>query len=128
MMIYKRFTFEAAHWLPMVPKDHKCRRMHGHSWSVTVYASGDVDPASGFVIDFADIKQAAGSVIDGLDHRCLNDIRGLDNPTSENVARWLCDRIRGALPSLCRIEVDETCNAGCVCDVDAARKLVDVPA
>jgi len=114
MEIFKQFSIEAAHWLPNVPADHKCRRMHGHSFQIQVHVRGPVDPELGWVMDFAEIKAAFAPVEDEIDHRCLNDVEGLENPTSENLARWLWKRLRPALPLLSKIVVQETCNSGCV--------------
>ena len=114
MELFKQFSIEAAHWLPNVPADHKCRRMHGHSFQIQVHVRGPVDPHLGWVMDFAEIKAAFAPVEDEIDHRCLNDVAGLENPTSENLARWLWKRLRPALPLLCKIVVQETCNSGCV--------------
>ena len=111
MDVFREFTFEAAHRLPHVPDGHKCGRLHGHSYRVEVHVSGEVEPHSGMVLDFADIKAAFAPVHDCLDHRYLNDVDGLDNPTSENVARWLWERLDGSLP-LARIVVRETCTSG----------------
>jgi len=113
MEIFREFTFEAAHRLPHVPGDHKCSRLHGHSYRVEVHVHGEVDPATGWVMDFADIKAAFQPILDQLDHYYLNEVPGLDNPTSENVARWIWDRLTGALP-LSAVMVRETCTSGCV--------------
>ena len=114
MELFKQFSIEAAHWLPNVPADHKCRRMHGHSFQIQVHVRGPVDPHLGWVMDFAEIKAAFAPVEDEIDHRCLNDVEGLENPTSENLARWLWKRLLPALPLLSKIVVQETCNSGCV--------------
>ena len=114
MEIYKEFTFEAAHLLPNVPAGHKCRRLHGHSFRVAVHVDGDVDPTLGWVMDFGEIKAVVEPVIARLDHYFLNDIPGLENPTSENLARWLWNELKPLLPPLCAIEVRETCTSGCV--------------
>jgi len=112
--IFKEFTFEAAHRLPYVPEGHKCARLHGHSFKVEVHVGGDVDPTTGWIMDFGDIK-AAFTLLDAqLDHRYLNEIDGLENPTSENLAAWIWDRLLHALPGLARIVVRETCTSGCV--------------
>jgi 6-pyruvoyltetrahydropterin/6-carboxytetrahydropterin synthase len=109
--VFREFTFEAAHRLPHVPDGHKCRRLHGHSYRIEVHVSGDVDPVSGMVIDFADIKAAFRPLEDMLDHHYLNEIDGLDNPTSENLARWVWKHLEGTIP-LSRIVVRETCTSG----------------
>lgn len=113
MDIFKIFTLESAHWLPKVPEGHKCRRLHGHSFRIEVRVSGDIGADSGWVMDFADIKAAFQPLLDQLDHRCLNDIEGLENPTSENLARWIWDRLRPSLPLLSEVMVYETCTSGC---------------
>jgi 6-pyruvoyltetrahydropterin/6-carboxytetrahydropterin synthase len=115
MELFKQFSIEAAHWLPNVPEDHKCRRMHGHSFQIQVHVRGPVDPQLGWVMDFAEIKAAFAPVEDEIDHRCLNDVEGLENPTSENLARWLWKRLRLALPLLSKIVVQETCTSRCIC-------------
>ena len=109
----KSFSFEAAHWLPTFPDGHKCRRMHGHSFHVDVIVEGDVDPRKGYLIDYGDIKAAIDPVHEELDHKCLNEIEGLDNPTSELIASWLWKRLKPRLPLLAEIIVRETCTARC---------------
>jgi 6-pyruvoyltetrahydropterin/6-carboxytetrahydropterin synthase len=113
MEIYKEFTIEAAHWLPNVPAGHKCGRMHGHSFRLALYVSGPVDPRMGWVMDFAEIKAAFKAIEDRIDHRCLNEVAGLENPTSENLARWLWRELRPSLPLLSKVVVQETCTSGC---------------
>lgn len=113
MEIFKEFTFEAAHLLPNVPPEHKCRRLHGHSFRARLYVEGDLDPSLGWVTDFADVKQAFEPVWRKLDHHYLNDIPGLENPTSEQIARWIWRELEPALPNLSRIVLFETCTAGC---------------
>jgi 6-pyruvoyltetrahydropterin/6-carboxytetrahydropterin synthase len=113
MEIFKVFQIEAAHRLPRVPADHKCARVHGHSFRIEVHVAGPVDPDLGWVMDFADIKRAFEPVFDALDHRYLNDVDGLENPTSENLARWIWQRLKPTLAGLARIVVHETCTSGC---------------
>lgn len=114
MEIYKEFSIEAAHRLPHVPEGHKCARLHGHSFQVSIHVSGSVDDQSGWVMDFADIKAAFKPIWEQLDHHYLNDITGLENPTSENLARWIWCALKPALPLLSKIIVKETCTSGCV--------------
>lgn len=114
MEIYKEFTFEAAHRLPNLPADHKCARLHGHSFNVSVHVSGPLTPREGWVMDFAEIKQVVKPIIDQLDHYYLNDIAGLENPTSEILAQWIWDRLVPSLPMLSKIVVRETCTSGCI--------------
>ena len=99
--LVKEFTFEAAHRLPNVPPENKCRRLHGHSYGVEIHVTGEVDPGTGWLIDYADIKKAAGPIIERLDHRCLNEIEGLENPTSERIAAWIWKRVAPSSPA-CR--------------------------
>jgi len=114
MEIFKTFTFEAAHRLPHVPPGHKCGRMHGHSYEVTVRLTGPVDPHLGWVRDFGDVSAAWRPLFERLDHHALNDVEGLENPTSENLARWLWTKLRPSLPEISEIAVKETATAGCV--------------
>lgn len=109
----KSFTFEAAHLLPHFPDGHKCRRLHGHSFRIEVHVEGEVDQQTGCLIDFGDIKKAYAPICDALDHRYLNDIDGLENPTAELLARWIWDRLKPALPLLSKIVVNETCTSRC---------------
>lgn len=113
MEIFKEFGFESAHSLPNVAPGHKCARLHGHSFRVRVTVAGEVGADSGWVMDFADLKAAVQPTIDALDHRLLNDIEGLENPTSEVLARWIWDRVATGLPGLSGVEVRETCTSGC---------------
>jgi 6-pyruvoyltetrahydropterin/6-carboxytetrahydropterin synthase len=114
MEIFKEFTIEAAHRLPNVPSGHKCSRLHGHSFRVEIYVRGAVGEDSGWVMDFADIKEAFQPLYDQLDHNYLNDVAGLSNPTSENLARWIWQGLLSKLPGLFKIVVRETCTSGCV--------------
>ena len=114
MEIYKEFTFEAAHSLPKVPDGHKCARLHGHSYRIQVHVHGEPGTKSGWIMDFAEIKSLVKPVIKELDHYYLNDIPGLENPTSENLAIWIWDRLIPQLPNLSKIVVSETCTSGCV--------------
>ncbi len=114
MQIYKRFTIEAAHRLINLPDDHKCSRLHGHSFSVEIHVKGDVDETTGWVMDFAEISSIFKPIFEQLDHRYLNDIDGLENPTSENLAQWIYRKLKKVLPLLDSIVVQETCTAGCI--------------
>lgn len=107
------FRFEAAHRLPRTPEGHKCRRLHGHSFRVTVEVKGEVDPETGWLIDFADIKEAWRPLDERLDHYFLNEVEGLENPTSENLARWIWERLEPRLPLLSAVTVHETCTSAC---------------
>ena len=110
----KEYRFEAAHYLPKVPPGHKCARMHGHSYRVVVTVEGEPDAHFGWVMDFGDLDAHVVPLIDGLDHRVLNDQAGLDNPTSELLAAWLWQRIKPHVPQLAELEVSETPSSRCV--------------
>jgi 6-pyruvoyltetrahydropterin/6-carboxytetrahydropterin synthase len=114
MELRKTFQFEAAHLLPRLPKSHKCRRLHGHSFKVDIVVSGECDAKLGWVMDYADISKAFKPLWEKLDHRYLNEIVGLENPTSENVAAWIWKKLKPKLPQLMEVVVAETCTAKCV--------------
>ncbi|HEY0928792.1 MAG TPA: 6-carboxytetrahydropterin synthase QueD [Gemmatimonas sp.] len=111
--IHKQFTVEAAHRLPHVPEGHKCARLHGHSFGIELRVRGPLDPTLGWVMDFADIKAAFKPIYDRLDHHYLNDIPGLENPTSERLAVWIWEQLTPSLPALSAVIVRETCTSGC---------------
>jgi len=112
--LVREFHFEAAHRLPRVPPDHKCHRMHGHSYRVEVQVAGEVDPDLGWLVDFGDIAARVDPVLkQELDHRVLNDVPGLENATSEVLAAWLWRRLGPLVPHLSAITVHETCTARC---------------
>ena len=112
MEIFKAFTLESAHRLPNVPAGHKCARVHGHSFRVELHLSGPVDEHLGWVMDFADVKAAFDPLYRQLDHHYLNDVAGLENPTSENLAKWIWQRLKPTLPQLSAVVVHETCTSG----------------
>ena len=114
MQLRKTFQFEAAHLLPLLPEAHKCRRLHGHSFKVEVVVEGPCDPQLGWVMDYADITKAFRPLWEKLDHYHLNDVPGLENPTSENIAIWIWNRLQPQLPLLAEIVVAETCTAQCI--------------
>ena len=106
--IVQEFTFEAAHYLPGLPAGHACGRHHGHSYRVAVHVAGPVDPATGFVVDFHDVEAACAPAISRLDHRLLNEVEGLPNPTAEHIAAWIWERVAPVLPGLVLVEIWET--------------------
>ncbi|HCF94716.1 MAG TPA: 6-carboxytetrahydropterin synthase QueD [Verrucomicrobia bacterium] len=114
MELIKEFRFEAAHRLPMVPEGHKCARLHGHSFRFEIHVRGPVDPRSGWLIDYGEISDAVRPVRKELDHQYLNEIPGLENPTSEVLAAWIWVRVKPKLPNLSAVVVEETCTARCV--------------
>ncbi len=114
MIIFKKFTFDSAHFLPNVPDDHKCKQMHGHTYRMTAFFAGELDPLLGCVVDFADIKSVVKPIVDRIDHKLLNDIKGLENPTCEMITQWLWNEIKPKLPMLVKIQLDETPTSGAV--------------
>ncbi len=109
--IVRTYRVDAAHRLPRLPPDHKCSRMHGHGYLVEVRVRGRVGEDTGWVMDFADVDRAAEPVVRALDHRCLNDVEGLPNPTAELLAKWIWDRLAPSLPGLREVSVAETPHA-----------------
>jgi 6-pyruvoyltetrahydropterin/6-carboxytetrahydropterin synthase len=116
--ISKTFSIEAAHRLPHVPEGHKCARLHGHSFRITLHVRGPLDPKLGWIVDFAELTRAFEPLHALLDHRYLNEVPGLDNPTSENLARFVLERIRLPAGEVCAVSVAETCSSQCTVYVD----------
>lgn len=114
MEIFKKYYFDSAHFLPNVPENHKCRNMHGHTYKLIVFISGNIENNNGWVMDFAVLKNTINSIIEIIDHKVLNDISGLENPTCENIARWLWVKIKVVIPELTRIELHETPTTGVI--------------
>ena len=114
MELRKTFQFEAAHLLPHLPADHKCRRLHGHSFQVEIAVTGECDARLGWVMDYAEISRAYRPIGEQLDHYYLNEIPGLENPTSEQIAIWIWKQLKPSLPLLTEVVVAETCTARCV--------------
>jgi 6-pyruvoyltetrahydropterin/6-carboxytetrahydropterin synthase len=112
--IFKEFTFEAAHLLPNVPEGHKCGRLHGHSFQIALHVSGSIEPESGWLMDFGDLKTRFKPILRRLDHNYLNEIEGLENPTSENIARWIWNEFKPIVPQLSQVVLRETCTSGCI--------------
>lgn len=103
--ITKEFRFEAAHSLPCTPKDHRCHQMHGHSYKVKIKVKGPLDPIFGWVMDLGEIKEKFLPIKKALDHKILNNISGLENPTSENLASWILLKLKDELPLLHSVTV-----------------------
>jgi 6-pyruvoyltetrahydropterin/6-carboxytetrahydropterin synthase len=114
--LVRKVSFEAAHRLPHVPAGHKCERLHGHSFRVEIVVEGPVDEKTGWFIDYGEIDDAWAPLYERLDHHYLNEVKGLENPTSEVLSRWLWEHLVAKLPSLSLIVVHETCNASCEYD------------
>lgn len=114
MEIFKEFTFQAAHRLPHVPPTHKCHRLHGHTFTVALHLRGPVQEPYGWVMDFADIAQAWEPLHQQLDHNFLNEVEGLSNPTSENLARWIWRKLRPVIPTLYQVVLHENTTSGAI--------------
>ena len=114
MEVYREFKFDAAHLLPNLPPGHRCGRLHGHTFKAIVHLDAGVGNKTGWVRDFGEIKKLCMPVIDELDHTNLNDIPGLENPTSENIARWIWNKLKSVLPELSMVEIKETSSTGCI--------------
>lgn len=111
--LVREYRFEAAHRLPKVPKGHKCERLHGHSFKVELSVRGLVDPETGWFIDYGDLDDRWQPLHELLDHNYLNEVPGLENPTSEVLAGFIWERLKPDLPTLTRVTVHETCDARC---------------
>lgn len=111
--LVKEFRFEAAHRLPHVPPGHKCARLHGHSFKIEIAIAGEVNPKTGWLVDYAELDAVWAPLYERLDHHYLNEVEGLENPTSEVLARWLWDRMKPKLPQLVQVTLYETCDARC---------------
>ena len=118
--ITKTFPIEAAHRLPNVPPDHKCARLHGHSFQITLHVTGEVDPQLGWIVDFAELTRAFQPIHALIDHRYLNEVPGLENPTSENLARFILERVQLPAGKLAAVSVAETCSSKCIVYADPA--------
>jgi len=114
MIIFKQFTFDSAHSLPNVPEGHKCKRVHGHTYRLKVFVEGPLEENLDWVMDFTDIKDIVKPVVNQLDHYYMNDITGLENPTCENIAKWIWTKIQPRLPGLSYIELHETPTTGVI--------------
>jgi 6-pyruvoyltetrahydropterin/6-carboxytetrahydropterin synthase len=114
MKIYKEFKFDSAHWLPHVPPGHKCANMHGHTYIVEIHVEDELDPKLGWVLDYADLSKQVVPLIDQLDHKVLNEIEGLENPTAEHLALWLWSQLESNLPQLSQVVVKENPTNVCI--------------
>ena len=114
MIIFKKFSFDSAHFLPNVPDGHKCKEMHGHTYHLTIYIEGELENHLDWVMDFSELKGIVSPIINAIDHKVLNDIKGLENPTCENLAIWIWKKIKPQIPSLKRIELNETLTSGVI--------------
>lgn len=109
----QHFQIESARFLPQLPKSHPCARLHGHSFKIILTLTGDLDPNLGWVIDYNEIQAKMKPLLEQIDHRVLNEVEGLQNPTSELLAKWIFDRAQPALPMLVKVMVAETPSTEC---------------
>lgn len=114
MIIYKEFSFDSAHFLPNVPEGHKCKNLHGHTYHIKIFIDGPLDPVVGWVMDYGDMKKAWKQIDQLLDHKYLNDIEGLENPTAEVIVVWIWRQLKPLLPQLCKLELKETPSSGVI--------------
>lgn len=114
MIIYKTFSFDSAHYLPDVPAGHKCGGMHGHTYTLKVFLSGSLGTKTGWILDYTDLKNGIRPIINVLDHKLLNEIPGLENPTAEQLSLWLWEKIKPIFPELCKLELKETPGTGVI--------------
>ncbi|MFN4854670.1 MAG: 6-carboxytetrahydropterin synthase QueD [Bacteroidota bacterium] len=112
--IYKEFVFDSAHFLPNVAEGHPCRHMHGHTYRMKIWLSGEPDPQTGWLMDFGDLKKQVQPLLTLMDHRVLNEISGLENPTAENISIWVWQKLKPLLPSLAQVEIHETPTSGVI--------------
>jgi 6-pyruvoyltetrahydropterin/6-carboxytetrahydropterin synthase len=113
MLIFKEITFDAAHYLPLVPDGHKCKELHGHTYRLKIWLEGAPDEL-GWVMDFAQVKRILQPVIDKIDHKVLNNVEGLENPSCELVAMWIWDQLKPMLSLLKKVELHETPTSGVI--------------
>ena len=115
MIVYRTFRIHASRFLPNLDDDHICKRMHGHTFNITVYVNGEIDKITGFVMDFYDIDTLFNEKIHSkIDHKVLNDVEELDNPTSEHLAKWIWDNLINHISGLHKIEVSEDFGTGII--------------
>ena len=114
MQLFKIFTFDSAHFLPQVPDGHKCKSIHGHTYQLTLYIEDDLKNELDWVMDFSDLKKVVDPIISELDHKLLNNILGLENPTCEKIAIWIWNKVKIELPKLYKIILNETPNSGVI--------------
>ena len=114
MRIYKEFKFDAAHRLTQVDEGHKCGNLHGHTFVLEVHLEGEVDPSRGWILDFNVLCDAVNPIMDKLDHSVLNEVDGIGNPTSENLAVWFWEQLKPRLPQLAEIVIKESPTSGCI--------------
>ena len=114
MIVYKKFHIESARSLPNLPDEHPCSQVHGHSFEIILKVSGELNEKTGFIIDFQEIEDSFDPIRKLLDHAYLNNIKGLENPTSENIVIWIWNKLKPSLPVLSSLEIKESSSTGCI--------------
>ena len=114
MELFVKFDFAASRSLTKLPKEHPCSRVHGHTFEVQITLVGEVDPSTGFMVDFSLVEEKLDNVKAIVDHRYLNDINGLENPTTEILAQWLWQNLSRDLTTLTEIRVKEHYSRGVI--------------
>ena len=114
MIVYKKFHIESARSLPNLPDKHPCSQVHGHSFEIILKVYGELNEKTGFIIDFQEIEDSFNPIRNLLDHAYLNDIKGLENPTSENMCKYIWEEIKPKISGLVEIEIKETYSTGCI--------------
>lgn len=112
--IFKEFVFDAAHWLPNVPEGHKCKQLHGHTYHLKIVLRNEICEPEGWVSDFGEIKAIVNDVMKLVDHKLINEVEGLENPTCEIFCIWWYNKLNSALPALIRVELRETPTSGSI--------------
>ena len=112
--LFREFTIEAGRYLPNLAPEHPCARMHGHTFMVQIHVTGKVDEEKGWIMDFNELDDKLEEIRQLLDHRVLNEVPGLENPTTELLARWIWGRLVKELPGLSRIVIQENAYSGCI--------------
>lgn len=110
----QHFRIESARYLTGLEPSHPCSKMHGHSFKITLSIIGDLDPQKGWVIDYHEITKVMKPLLDQLDHKVLNEVSGLENPTSELLAKWIYRKTKSHIPGLKSVNVSETDSTECI--------------
>ena len=119
MIVYRTFRVHASRFLPNLPDNHICKSMHGHTFNITVSVSGNIKTEEGFIMDFFEIDKIFNKHIHSkIDHKILNDVSDLNNPTSEYLAIWIWNNLLEHIPSLYRIKVSEDHGTGIIYEGD----------
>ena len=115
MQVFRQFRFHAARHLPNLEDSHICKKIHGHTFNLTVYIKGNINNQTGFIIDFFDIdKIVTKNIIKSIDHKLLNDIADLENPTSEILCKWIWDKLKTKISGLNKIILSEDHGTGII--------------